>query len=101
MGLVNLTVQGEKPQGVYLSSISRGGVGIYLHRAVQPKQLVVLTIILIEEGQGGKELKIAARVRWARPVGELYMAGLQFEAMSDERYSMLLKHLNVMEELQL
>ena len=101
MGAVNLTVQGEEPQEAYLASIGRGGLGVYLHREIKPRQLVVITLKLFEEDRAGEELKIAARVRWASPVGQLYMAGLKFEPMSDQRYSQLLKHLNVMEELQL
>jgi c-di-GMP-binding flagellar brake protein YcgR len=101
MGLVNLTVQGEEPQEVYLVSIGRGGLGVYLHREIKAKQLVVITLKLIGKEQSNLELKIAARVRWAGPVGRLYMAGLQFEPMSDQRYSQLLRHLNVMEALQL
>ncbi len=101
MGAVNLTVQGEEPQEVYLASIGRGGLGIYLHREIKPRQLVVIMLKLLEEDRAGEELKIAARVRWASPVGRLYMAGLQFEPMSDQRYSQLLRHLNVMEEMQL
>ena len=101
MGAVNLAVQGEEPREVYLASVGRGGLGIYLHREIKAKKLVVITLKLIEEDPDGEELKVAARVRWASPVGRLYMAGLQFEPMSDQRYHRLLKHLNVMEELQL
>jgi c-di-GMP-binding flagellar brake protein YcgR len=101
MGSVNLTVQGEEPQEAYLAGIGRGGFGVYLHREIKAKQLVVIPLKLIEEGHVGEELKIAARVRWASSVGRLYMAGLKFELMSDQRYSQLLRHLNVMEEMQL
>jgi c-di-GMP-binding flagellar brake protein YcgR len=101
MGQVNLTVQAQETQVAYLASIGRGGIGVYLHREVRPKQLVVITLKLIGNEYTGEELKIAARVRWASPVGQLYMAGLQFEPMSDQRYNLLLKHLNVMESLQL
>jgi c-di-GMP-binding flagellar brake protein YcgR len=101
MGAVNLTVQGEEPQEAYLASISRGGLGVYLHREIKAKQLVVITLKLVAKDPAEQELKIAARVRWAGPAGRLYMAGLQFEPMSDQRYSQLLRHLNVMEALQL
>jgi len=101
MGLVRLTVQGEEPQEAYLASIGRGGFGVYLHRGIKAKQLVVITLKLIAKEPGGQELKIAARVRWASPVGRLHMAGLQFEPMSDQRFSLLLRHLNIMEALQL
>jgi len=96
-----LTVQGEQPQNGYLASIGRGGFGVYLHGPVKARQLVVMTLKLIEEERAGQALKVAARVRWAKPAGQLYMVGLQFERMSDQRYSQLLRHLKVMENLQL
>jgi Tfp pilus assembly protein PilZ len=101
MGVVTLTVQGEQPQDAYLASIGRGGFGVYLHRPVKASQLVVMTLKLIEEERAGNELKVAARVRWAKSAGQLYMVGLQFEPMSDQRYDQLLRHLKVMENLQL
>ena len=101
LGLVELVLQGGNPQGAYLASIGRGGLGIYLHQKIESNQLVVLNLELIEEGKKGRVLKIAARVRWASPVGRLYMAGLAFEQMSDERYKILLKHFRVMEDFQL
>ncbi|MBI3596034.1 MAG: PilZ domain-containing protein [Nitrospirae bacterium] len=101
MGVVTLTVQGEKPQEAYLASIGRGGFGVYLHRPVKAKQLVVMTLKLIEEERAGQELKVAARVRWAKSAGQLYMVGLQLEPMSEQRYGQLLRHLKVMEDLQL
>ena len=100
MGPVDLTVQGEEPQEAYLAGIGRGGLGVYLHREVRPGQLVVLSLRLIEKGREGEALKIAARIRWVRPAGWFYMAGMEFEKMSDERYRMLLRHLNLIEALQ-
>jgi len=101
MGVVTLTVQGEQPQDAYLASIGRGGFGVYVHRPVKVRQLVVMTLQLIEEEQAGQELKLAARVRWEKPAGQLYMVGLQFEPMSDQRYGQLLRHLNLIESKQL
>jgi PilZ domain len=101
MGPVQLTVRGEDPQVAYLTGIGRGGLGLYLHREIKPKQLVVVTLKLIEDDPAGEGLKIAARVRWTNTVGRLHMAGLQFEPMSDQRYGLLLKHFKVMENLQL
>ena len=46
-------------------------------------------------------MKFAARVRWVQPAGKLFMVGLKFEKMSDDRYTLLLKHLKLMKELQL
>ena len=75
LGLVELVIQGGKPQRAYLAGIGRGGLGIYLHQKIETNQLVVLNLQLIEEGKKSRALKIAARVRWASPVGRLYMAG--------------------------
>ena len=101
MGLVTLTAQGDKPQEAYLASIGRGGFGVYLYRPVKAKQLVVMTLKLFGVEHPDPELKVAARVRWAKPAGRLFMVGLQFVPMSDQRYGQLLKHLKIMEELQL
>jgi hypothetical protein len=101
MGLVTLTARGDTPQEAYLASIGRGGFGVYLYRPVKAKQLVVMTLKLIGEDQPDPELKVAARVRWAKPAGRLFMVGFQFVPMSDQRYGQLLKHLRIMEELQL
>ncbi|HTN42445.1 MAG TPA: PilZ domain-containing protein [Nitrospiria bacterium] len=101
MGMVTLTARGDKPQEAYLASIGRGGFGVYLCRPVKAKQLVVMTLKLLGEDQPDPELKVAARVRWAKAAGRLFMVGLQFEPMSDQRYGQLLKHLRIMENLQL
>jgi hypothetical protein len=48
-----------------------------------------------------EDLKVGARVRWAKQLGALWMTGLAFEVMSDARYSRLLQHLNIIEAWQL
>jgi hypothetical protein len=100
MGKLEVVVQGGKPQEAYLASIGRGGVGIYLQTPVQPAQLVLINLPLAEEFQGEDELKVVTRVRWSGSAGSLVMAGLSFERMSDARFARLLKHLNVIESLQ-
>lgn len=101
MGPVQVVVQGGAPQGAYLASIGRGGLGLYLHREIHPGQLLLVNLHLLK-GQGDPEdLKVVARVRWAREVASLWMAGLAFEQMSDARYTRLLQHLNIVEAWQL
>jgi len=101
MGAASMTVQGGKPEEVYMGCIGRGGAGLYFARNIKPKQLVVLNIRLMEERWLELDMKFAARVRWTQPAGKLFMVGLRFEKMSDDRYTLLLKHLKLMKELQL
>ncbi len=101
MGPVEVVVQGGAAQISYLASIGRGGLGLYLHQPVQPGQLLLVNLHLLVAQGDPEELKVAARVRWARQVGSLWMAGLAFEQMSDARYSLLLKHLHIIEAWQL
>lgn len=101
MGPATLTVRGSEPQEVYMGCIGRGGAGLYMEQEPRPSQLVILQLQLGEEPWGKSEMKFAARVRWVQNVGRLYMVGLQFEKMADERYALLLKQLKLMKELQL
>lgn len=101
MGVASLTVQGGKPEEVYMGCIGRGGAGFYFARKLKSNQLVILNIRLMEERWLELDMKFAARVRWVQEAGKLFMVGLKFERMSDERYTLLLKHLKLMKELQL
>ena len=101
MGPVEVLAQGCAPQVAYLASIGRGGLGMYLHQAVRPGQLLLVSLHLLVAQGDPEDLKVAARVRWARQVGSLWMAGLAFEEMSDARYARLLNHLHLIEAWQL
>ncbi len=101
MGPVEVVAQGGAPQVSYLASIGRGGLGLYLHKAVQPGQLLLVNLHLIVAQGDPEDLKVCARVRWTRQVGLLWMAGLAFEEMSDARYARLLRHLHLIEAWQL
>jgi len=101
MGPVQILAQGGTPQTAYLASIGRGGFGLYLHQEVQPGHLLLVHLHLLGEAGEPDDLKVVARVRWSRPLETLWMAGFAFEQMSDVRYVRLLKHLKVLETLQL
>lgn len=101
MGLAQLTARGGEPQEVYMGCIGRGGAGLYMEEQPLQGQLVILHLNLKEEKWEAADMKFAARVRWAQKVGRLYMVGLQFEKMGDERYALLLRQLKLMKELQL
>jgi hypothetical protein len=101
MGPVEVVAQGSPVQPGYLASIGRGGLGIYVHQEVRAGQLLLVNLHLMAMQGDQEELKVSARVRWAKQVGALWMAGLAFEVMSDARYSRLLQHLNIIEAWQL
>ena len=101
MGPVEVVVQGGVPQAAYLASIGRGGIGLYLHQEVRPGQLILASLHLLATQGNAEDLKVVARVRWAKEVGPLWMAGFAFEQMSDARYTRLLQHLQIIEAWQL
>jgi hypothetical protein len=101
MGPVEVVVQGGSQEIAYLASIGRGGLGLYLQQEVRQGQLLLAGLHLLVQGGNAEDLKVVARVRWVRAVGSLRMAGLAFEQMSDARYMLLLRHLNIIEAWQL
>ena len=101
MGPVEVVVQGGSQEIAYLASIGRGGLGLYLQQEVRQGQLLLAGLHLLVQGGNAEDLKVVARVRWARAVQSLWMAGFSFEQMSDARYALLLKHLNIIEAWQL
>jgi len=101
MGPVEVVVQGGASQVAYLASIGRGGLGMYLHQDVRPGQLLLVNLHLLAQPGDSEDLKVVVRVRWARDVGSLWMAGFAFEQMSDGRYARLLQHLNIIESWQI
>ena len=101
MGPVEVVAQGLAAQPAYLASIGRGGVGLYLHQAVRPGQLLLVSLHLLAAEGDHEELKVGARVRWSSQVQSLWMAGFAFEQMSDARYTRLLQHMHIIEAWQL
>jgi hypothetical protein len=101
MGPVEVVVQGCAPQVSYLASIGRGGLGLYLPQAVRSGQLLLVSLHLLAAQGDPEDLKVGARVRWAKEVAPLWMAGLAFEQMSDARYARVLRHLHIIEAWQL
>lgn len=96
MGLIHAILPGEsRTREVYLSNISRGGIGIYLHREVKTGQKIALVLTFQNERYGEREEKITLRVCWSSRIGRLYMAGLKFSRLTDERYKEILKALSV------
>jgi Tfp pilus assembly protein PilZ len=98
MGMITVILPGEsRSREAYLANVSRGGIGIYLHKEVRQGQKITLT--LRPKGQE-EEQHIQTQVMWTGPVGDLYMAGLQFEKMPKEKYEAVLKSLFVLEQLK-
>jgi hypothetical protein len=101
MGPVEVAVQGGSPEVAYLASIGRGGLGLYLKQEIAHGQLILASLHLLAKEGNAEDHKVVARVRWARAVQSLWMAGFAFEQMSDARYARLLKHLHIIEAWQL
>ena len=101
MGPVEVIARGQAPHTAFLASIGRGGLGLYLRHEVHVGQLILAGLHLLAKEGDIEDLKVVARVRWARAVEPLWMAGFAFEQMSDARYLRVLHHLNIIETWQL
>lgn len=100
MGLLRVILPGEsKSKEAFLANISRGGIGVYLHREVRIGQKVQVIVYL--EDKTGHEVEeiINSRVTWSNKVGTLHMAGLQFAKMPKHKYEAVLKSLFVLQQL--
>ncbi len=63
MGLLRAKLPGEAgTREVYLASISRGGIGIYLHKEVKLGQRIVITVRLKTGAGNETEEKVATHV---------------------------------------
>lgn len=101
MGPVEVVVQGGSSEVAYLASVGRGGLGLYLRQQVGQGQLILASLHLLAKEGAAEDHKVVARVRWARAVESLWMAGFAFEQMSDARYARLLRQLHIIEAWQL
>ena len=100
MGPVEAMLPGGGRQIAYLASIGRGGLGLYLPREAGVDQVMLMSLHLLAREVDPDDLQVVARVRWARELASLWMAGCSFEQMSDARYGRLLQHLHIIETWQ-
>lgn len=92
MGMVRVWFPSQsKPVEGYLANIGRGGIGIYLSRKTRIGQMLRIAVSL--KGQEGPEEQFQVKVVWSSRVGKLYMAGVQFERMAEDKYHAVLSSL--------
>jgi len=79
MGIGSLKVEGDrKTQEVYIANISKGGVGIYLHKPLKVGKDVHITFTQRDiEGENSFEEQ-PATIAWCSRCGSVYAAGLRF-----------------------
>lgn len=100
MGLMRVILPGEsRSKEAFLANISRGGIGVYLHKEVKPGQKVKIIVHLEDKTGHEVEEVIDSRVTWSSKVGSLQMAGLQFAKMPRDKYEAVLKSLFVLQQL--
>jgi len=92
MGIVRVSLPGDsRTIEAYLANISRGGVGIYLHRKVRVGQKLRFTVRLKSESD--REEEVGAEVTWVSRAGDLYMVGVQFERLPKDQYQAVMNNL--------
>jgi c-di-GMP-binding flagellar brake protein YcgR len=92
MGIVRIALPGDsRTIEAYLANISRGGIGIYLHRKVRVGQKIRITVRL--KGEWEREEEIGAEVTWVSRAGDLYMVGVEFERLPKDQYQAVMNNL--------
>ena len=79
MGMGSLKVEGDrKAQEVYIANISKGGVGIYIHKPLKVGKDVHISFTQRDiEGESSVEEQ-PATIAWCSRCGSVYAAGLRF-----------------------
>ncbi|HUK55218.1 MAG TPA: PilZ domain-containing protein [Nitrospiria bacterium] len=92
MGMVRVRLPGDsKAVEAYLANISRGGIGIYLHKKTRVGEK--LRIAVPSKDKDDQEEEFGAEVAWISRAGELYMVGVRFESMTKDKYHAVLTSL--------
>ncbi len=79
MGMGSLRLNGDrKTQEVYIANISKGGVGIYMHKPLKVGTGVNITFTQ-RDIEGDKSFdEQPATIAWCSRCGSVYAAGLRF-----------------------
>ncbi len=79
MGMGSLRVENDKrPQEVYIANISKGGAGIYIHKALKVGTLVYLTFTHRDIDGERRFEEQPATIAWCSRCGSVYAAGIRF-----------------------
>ena len=80
MGMGSLMVDGDKrAQEAYIANISKGGVGIYLHKALKVGTGVNITFTQTDLIEGERRFEDQpATIAWCSRCGSVYAAGIRF-----------------------
>ena len=89
---VALPAKGEHWEGVAIN-LSRGGMGLYTEKAPEMNTEVVLTLLFHDES-GPRAERVAGRVRWIKPIGNLFAIGVQFASLSPAEHPLTLAYLD-------
>ncbi|MBI5643711.1 MAG: PilZ domain-containing protein, partial [Deltaproteobacteria bacterium] len=68
-----------------LTTISKGGIGVYMKGILEKGQRVVLKIAYLRKGELTAVEDISASVRWVLPLGGYRAAGLRFDSIVDKK----------------
>ena len=80
MGMGSLMVDGDrKAQEVYIANISKGGAGIYIHKALKVGTGVYITFTQRDLIEGERRFEDQpATIAWCSRCGSVYAAGIRF-----------------------
>jgi PilZ domain-containing protein len=66
-------------------NISKEGVGLYTARPLERKDKVLIKLTVLLNGAWTASEEIPGTVRWIKPVGKNYCAGIKFDAIVSKK----------------
>jgi hypothetical protein len=80
MGLGRLTLDGEtRSQEVYIANVSRGGIGLYLNKAVKAEARLTVSFPYTDADGDLSDQTRTGGVVWCKRFGGVYAVGIKFD----------------------
>lgn len=90
MASAQLLFPGEPPIEAYTINVSSGGLCLYTRQFLPVDSTVTTRIFYPDKNPTEFSETIEGRVKWYRPVGQMYGLGIEFMSLDPERHSALL-----------
>jgi Tfp pilus assembly protein PilZ len=94
--MAHLTVQysgSDESFEAYSCNVCYGGMGFYSSNPVQVGREILIKIFYSPDGNTELLENIAGTVRWCKPIGKMYGAGVQFKVLDPDRQPLLFTYI--------
>ncbi len=94
-GKIDIRPEGmTAPLNCYAVNISKGGAALYSEKPFDINAELLLTIFF-KSNNSEKFEEVAGRVRWIKPVGNVFAIGVQFKEVSVETHPLIISYIEL------